>query len=96
MQPGMNGQSLLMGRRQKRLNYWKAQMQHTDFSDETGQRFSELYSTYLLLLAKLTKAVPAHDIDETEARMSDIERELTSLFESRRLMTSPIGYAAIK
>ncbi|MCB0324099.1 MAG: hypothetical protein KDD69_11020 [Bdellovibrionales bacterium] len=83
--------SLLLARRQKRLLYWRNRFQTELPSQEQSERIRELFATYQQLLTKM--AMEAHDSDaaETELRLESIERELTSLFEARRLMTSAIG-----
>ena len=53
-------------------------------------------NTYSLLISKLVKATTPEEAAEVEARLGGLERELTTLFESRRLMTSNIGIAAIQ
>ena len=61
-------------------------------------RIEEVMSTYQLLLARLVQGHSnknTTDFAETEQRLSALERELSSLFESRRLLTSNLGRAAI-
>jgi hypothetical protein len=86
----------LIARRQKRLRFWKKQMAQQDVAKDQANKLSDLYSTYLLLLSRLSKSTAYADSDAAEERIQDIERELVSLFEARLLMTSDIGFASIK
>ena len=53
-------------------------------------------NTFALLLSKLVKAENESQFNESEDRLKCLERELTSLFESARLMTGKIGIPAIE
>jgi len=56
---------------------------------------SERLSTYRLLISKLAKATTPEELLEVETRLAVLDRELTALFESRRLLTEDIGLAAV-
>jgi hypothetical protein len=92
----VNNIQTLIARRQKRLRFWKKQMAEQDVAEDQAIRLNELYSTYLLLLSRLSKSAADADAEAAEERIQDLERELVSLFEARLLMTSDIGYASIK
>ncbi len=63
--------------------------------DEESRRFRELFSTYNLLISKIAKAKTDDEKKDCESRCESLERELSSLFEDRRLMTSKIGVPAV-
>ncbi len=88
--------ALSLGRRQKRLAYWKKQIALAEPGSDDAGRLGEMFSSYALLISKLTKKISEAELAETENRIADLEREFVSLFEARRLMTSDIGTAAIK
>lgn len=88
----------IVARRQKRLKYW-----HTHFAatldhlhPERIPDVREKLNTFGLLLSKLVKAENESQLDESEDRLKGLERELTSLFESARLMTAPLGIPSIE
>lgn len=105
--------SLIVARRQKRLNYWVERFQSETAASATGasaagaapkprfqkgSREAEIHeklSTFALLLSKLVKAENPTQLQESESRLQALERELTGLFEARRLMTSSIGVPAV-
>ena len=88
--------ALLLARRQKRLAFWQKQMTLEPPGGEQADKLIEFYSTYLLLLARLARTAGDAQSSECEERLKNIERELSSLFEARRLMTSPLGAPAIR
>ena len=88
----------IVARRQKRLKYWQSH-----FSSSVGHSHPERIhdvreklNTFALLLSKLVKAENESQFNESEDRLKCLERELTSLFESARLMTGKIGIPAIE
>lgn len=61
-------------------------------------RMEEILKTYQLLLSRLVQAhlsKNSADSVDVENRLGGLDREMTTLFESRRLLTSTIGSAAI-
>ena len=96
--------SLQVSRRQKRLSYWREQFlenhssQADRLQDSERAQLEQSLQTYQLLLARLVQAHATKntsDFQETEGRLAGQDRELTSLFESRRLLTSTVGSPAI-
>ena len=88
--------ALIVARRQKRLKYWQEQFAAKKLDGEHARVIKEKLNTSTLLLSKLIRAESAEAISEAELRLQANERELTALFESRRLMTNVIGVAAVK
>ena len=88
--------ALIVARRQKRLKYWQAQFAAKKLDAEHARLIKEKLNTSTLLLSKLIKAEDEQQIAESEERLQANERELTALFEARRLMTSDIGVPAVK
>ena len=86
---------LLLAQRYKRLQYLQAKFENVQPSKTLVERelneLRSLLETYALLIAKLAKAGSGDELKETELRISSVERELTTSFESRRLATSSIG-----
>lgn len=87
--------ALSVARRQKRLLYWQEQLTGSDLAPNKMKDIGERLNTFALLLSKMATAGVEQD-SETESRLQSLERELASLFESRRLMTSAIGASAIR
>ena len=87
--------ALLLGKRQKRLAFWLQHMPLCEVPEQSRERLEELYTTYARLLSKAVKGRPEEHA-ECEERMLAVERELEQMFESRRLMTGPLGVPAIK
>lgn len=85
--------SLTVARRIKRLKYWQEQFQHLTQDKDS---ILEKLNTYNLLISKLAKAKEKADLLECENRLCGLERELSSLFEERRLLTSDLGTPAVK
>ena len=85
--------SLQLARRQKRLLYWKDRLAANQLPQEYAVKCKELFSTYSLLLVRMTKQLSADEFTECESRLEAIEQELTNLFSSHRLLTSPLGSA---
>ena len=56
----------------------------------------DLLATYKLLISKMALAKDDTERAECESRLETIERELTSIFESRRLLTTEDGVPAIE
>lgn len=89
---------LILAQRYKRLQYLQSKFTNIHPSKvlkerELGEIHSQL-ETYALLIAKLSKAGSEDELNETELRISSVERSLTSMFELRRLATSTIGAMA--
>lgn len=97
----MTGENLALNvsRRQKRVAFWRGQfLQSAPLNDGERSRLEELFQTYQLLIARLIKAHTTKseaDLVDTSARLEALDREITTTFESRRLLTSEIGSAAI-
>jgi hypothetical protein len=102
--------SLLLARREKRLRYWnefllknRVNSKNTSQSKlESGvdgikdlmHKYKSTLHKYALIETKQLKS--SKDIDNYEKTLSDIERELDTLFNDKRLFTSKIGIAAIE
>lgn len=82
-----------VSRKIKRSKYWQEQFHF--YGKEDGSIFEKL-NTYNLLISKLAKAKEKLDVLECENRLNALERELCTLFESRRLLTSELGTPAVK
>ena len=100
-QSTFNELALSVARRQKRLLYWQDQLTGSDLAAEKVKDIKERLNTFALLLSKMASDASKQSGDEkqsgeTETRLLALERELTGLFESRRLMTSKIGSSAIR
>lgn len=87
--------ALSIARRQKRLLYWQKQLSGAGLDAEKVKDIKEHINTFALLLSKMANAISEGQAQETETRLQALERELTGLFESRRLTTSSIGAPAI-
>lgn len=85
--------SLAVARKTKRLKYWEEQFQHLT---QNKDFILEKLNTYNLLISKLARAKEKPDLLECENRLCTLERELSGLFESRRLLTSDLGTPAVK
>ncbi len=85
--------ALEIARKTKRLKYWQEQFQHLTKDKDS---ILEKLNTYNLLISKLAKAKEKTDVEECENRLVALERELSSLFEERRLLTSDLGTPAVK
>lgn len=95
-QSTFNELALSVARRQKRLLYWQDQLTGSDLAAEKVKDIKERLNTFALLLSKMAHTGDDKQGAETETRLLALERELTGLFESRRLMTSKIGSSAIR
>ena len=97
----MKDLSLNAARRQKRLLYWKEWFLSHDKSPKSAlskdekKIFSDKISTYSLLISKMLASSDVSHVEECEQRITAIERELTSLFEERRLLTSDVGLPSV-
>lgn len=94
--------ALAAATKQKRLRYWKerflAEHAETGVTPESNARAQEIGSrlqTYGLLITKLATASNDEARADAESRLAAIERELTTLFEARRLMTTELGVPRI-
>ena len=91
---------MLLARRQKRLALWYSWLSWGNTggiasTNEDSAQISALLDTFALLLAKAIKAQDEKEKFSCEERLQTIEREILSMFEARRLMTSSIGIPAI-
>ncbi len=84
--------ALQVARRYKRLNYWREWLSKSGAHSQDAQ---DKLGTYGLLLSKLVKAANEQEGQATEERLLALERELSNLFESRRLLTDSNGIAAV-
>ena len=87
--------SLILARRQKRLKYWQESFEQETLTSEQATKLKELFNTYSLLISKMVKATDSSEREDCEFRLESIDRELTSLFEERRHLTSDIGVGAV-
>ena len=87
--------ALILGRRTKRLKYWQNAFSSSALSSEAVGELKDLFNTFALLLSKLSKAETDEECRETEGRINEIERKLTTRFESYRLVTNDNSIAAI-
>ena len=76
--------AMFLATREKRLRYWR---QSFSGSREIGQKLD----TYALILAKLAKPSSDAERAETLTRLEEAERDLTELFEKKRMLTSALG-----
>ena len=89
--------SILLARRQKRLHYWKQWLlkEGKALPESIKAKLKEDLETFGLLLSKYSVIKEALEIDDCEKRLSTLEREFNSLFESRRLLTSKNGTPSV-
>ncbi len=94
--------SLSLARREKRLRYWYDCLlkNGTSLDSTIKERLGKLLKDFRSTLAKYatsedTDHSNTNHSNEYENTLSNIERELDSTFESRRLMTSKIGVPAV-
>lgn len=89
--------SLLLARREKRLRFWSAWLLENGKSLEASakNKFSSQLADFRATLAKYANSDKPEEQNTFEERLSTLERELESILESRRLMTSVIGTPAI-
>ncbi|MCC6953069.1 MAG: hypothetical protein IT290_03020 [Deltaproteobacteria bacterium] len=80
--------ALFLATRQKRLKYLRASFKQSSLPEDQSREVSERFSTYGLLLSKVAKAQTDPEREEAKARLLTLDRELTYLFEQRRLKTS--------
>ncbi len=91
---------LVLAQRYKRLRYLQQKFQNINPSktlNAAGLRDAQtLLETYAGLISKEAKSATDEELNETELRLSSIERQLTSLFDLRRLATSALGAMSIE
>lgn len=87
--------ALLVARRQKRAKYWEERFSNGGKDEDALVDIEERLQTYRLLISKLVRATSEAEIHEAETRLAAMDAQLASLFEARRLMTSPIGVPAV-
>ena len=90
--------ALYLARRQKRLKYWRERFDGEALDANEAKEFSELFKNYRQLIATVAKAEQLDSAEALEAKeqLESIDREMTTLFEARRLMTSGIGVSAVE
>lgn len=90
---------LMLAQRYKRLRYLQEKFQNIDPSktlNETELKEAQsLLETYALLISKEAKSSTVEELNETEGRLGAIERQLTAMFDLRRLATSNLGAMAV-
>ena len=86
--------SLFLAGRQKRLKYWRELFGSEDLEPHVAARFRERFTTYQKLIAEAVMA-EGERLEEVSKELRDIEREMTSLFEARRLLTSDLGVGSV-
>jgi hypothetical protein len=84
--------AMFLATREKRLDYFKRIYGNLKMESGRADEISGLLSTYAQLMAKVLKAKEQPERDEARARLLDLDRELTRLFELRRLATADIDY----
>ncbi len=87
--------SLFLARRQKRLKYWQERFDAESLDPSEQQRFSQIFGEYNALIAKAARATDPQERDEACRELETIDREMTSLFEARRLLTDDLGVGAV-
>ena len=87
--------SLFLARRQKRLLYWQERFNCQELSAEASQRFQETFEKYNSLIAAAARAKDEQTRDSACQALRSIDREMNSLFEARRLLTSSLGVGAV-
>ena len=80
--------SLFLSTRQKRLNYFRGAFDPSSLKAHEAKEIQEMLHTYALLMSKYSKATASIEQVELEERILSTDRQLTSLFEKRRLFTS--------
>ena len=83
--------ALFLATRQKRLKYLRASFRQASLPDDRAREVNERLATYGLLISKVAKAQGDVEREESKARLLTLDRELTYLFEQRRLSTSPFA-----
>jgi hypothetical protein len=89
--------SILLSRRQKRLQYWKQWLlkESSKIPEVTKNKLKEDLDTFGKILSKYSVIQEKAELEDCEKRLSTMERQFISFFESRRLLTSINGIAAI-
>lgn len=88
--------ALSLARRQKRLKYWGERFSSETMPTNRADEFEKKFMSYKSLLAKAAFATDNAEREQVSTELDSIDREMTSLFEARRLMTSDVGVAAVK
>lgn len=84
--------ALSLSRRQKRLHHWRESYSSLfASSSEAGAEIARKLETYGLLISKAAKTSSSDEANETEGRLSTLDRELGAIFDNFRLATSDIG-----
>jgi hypothetical protein len=86
----------IVARRQKRLIFWRENLSGTDLESTQKASIDGYLNDYQQLLQAYTKAGSQSEIDSCESEVDNLERKIEGFFESRRLLTSSIGIAAIE
>jgi hypothetical protein len=88
--------SLSLARREKRLRFWQSALFSQSLLKEGEmEEIKRLLGAFRSLLSKYALSENTSDHEKYELEVSSLERELTSLFETRRLLTSKIGIPAV-
>src|SRR5688572_19215595 len=83
--------SLSLARRHKRLQTWREQLLDGRLPAEDTKRFQQLFGEYSRQIAEAVSTGG----EPVEERLAVIEREIATLFDLHRLMTSSIGVPAV-
>ena len=87
----IENKALELGRREKRLKYWKHEFNRRSYNQAQVADVNELLRTYALLISRLINPTSEAEHKDAEGRLYAVERVLTTLFEDSRLKTSPLG-----
>lgn len=87
--------ALFLATRQKRLQYLRSTFKetlssHAQGGEDEAADVREKLTVYGLLLSRLTKEISEIERTDAKSRLLTLDRELTSLFERRRLRTSAL------
>ena len=88
---GAKDLSMVLGTRQKRLEWLKSQLSTQNLNPSKLRDATDLLRTYALVLAKLARAAGTEEQRESSDRLQTIDRELSSIFETARLETARAG-----
>ena len=90
---------LVLAQRYKRLRYFQEKFQNVHpskrLSESELKETKGLLETFALLISKAAKSASEEELTEADQRLSAIERQLTALFDQRRLATSALGAMSV-
>ena len=86
-----NKREIQIARRQKRLHFWRSRFSDSRVPVATSEIIKDLLNTYNLLTSKLANAKTDDEINESENRLVDLERQLVALFEAFRQTPSSVA-----